>query len=108
MPTFAENLEHLSSVDAIAALELYGDGHTPEVVIENQPGSRGALAVYYHLAIQHGGITPKAAQEGLDLFAEHTEEARAKPGKHPNIDRLFQIIEEELFYSVKAIPKGSQ
>jgi hypothetical protein len=57
--------------------------------------------------VQHGGLTPKAAQEALELFAEHTEDARANPGAHPNIDRLFRIIDEDLFYSVKAIPKAA-
>ncbi|WP_455385637.1 DUF2322 family protein [Acidihalobacter prosperus] len=105
MPSFAENLAQLPSVDGLQALELYGDGYEPEAVIENVPGSQGSLAVYYHVAVQHGGLTPKAAQEALELFAEHTEDARANPGAHPNIDRLFRIIDEDLFYSVKAIPK---
>ena len=107
MPSFAENLKQLPSVDDLQALELYGDGYEPEAVIENAPGSQGSLAVYYHVAVQHGGLTPKAAQEALELFAEHTDDARAKPGAHPNIDRLFRIIEQDLFYSVKAVPKAS-
>lgn len=107
MPSFAENLAKLPSVADIQALELYGDGYEPEAVIENVPGSQGSLAVYYHVAVQHGGITPKAAQEAIELFAEHAEDARTNPGAHPNIDRLFGIIEQDLFYSVKALPKHS-
>ncbi|APZ42712.1 DUF2322 family protein [Acidihalobacter ferrooxydans] len=107
MPSFAENLAKLPSVTDIQALELYGDGYEADVVIENAPGSQGSLAVYYHVAVQHGGITPKAAQEALELFAEKATEARANPGAHPNIDRLFQIIEQDLFYSVKAVPNAS-
>ena len=107
MPSFAENLARLPSVDDLQALELYGDGYEPEAVIENVPGSQGSLAVYYHVAVQHGGLTPKAAQEALELFAEHTEDACANPGAHPNIDRLFRIVDENLFYSVKAVPKAS-
>jgi hypothetical protein len=34
--------------------------------------------------------------EGLTLFAEHTNDAEKNPGKHPNIDRLFKVIEENL------------
>lgn len=105
MSSFADNLKQLPSIDDIQALELYGDGYAPEAVVENVPGSQGALAVYYHVAVQHGGITPKAAQEALELFAEHTDDAREHPGAHPNIDRLFQIIDQDLFYSVKALPK---
>jgi hypothetical protein len=27
----------------------------------------------------------------LELYAEHTADARANPGKHPNIDRLILV-----------------
>lgn len=106
MPSFADNLEKLPSIDEIGALELYGDGYEPEAVIENSPSTRGSLAVYYHVAVLHGGLTQKAAREALKLFAEHAEHARAHPGAHPNIDRLFRIVEENLLYSVKALPKA--
>jgi aspartate aminotransferase-like enzyme len=29
---------------------------------------------------------------GLELFAEHTDDARDNPNKHPNIDRLFRVL----------------
>ena len=51
----------------------------------------GSAAVYHALAARHGAITPEAAREGLALYAEHTADARAFPGKHPNIDRLVDI-----------------
>ena len=34
-----------------------------------------------------------AAKQGLEVFAEHTVDARTHPGKHPNIDRLLAIAE---------------
>ncbi len=43
--------------------------------------------------------------EGLTLFAEHTNDAEKNPGKHPNIDRLFKVIEEELSYSANVTRK---
>ena len=39
---------------------------------------------------------PAAAARGLELFAEHTADARANPGKHPNIDLLFKVRAENL------------
>ena len=106
MPGFEENLNALTqSTDTIAALELYGDGYEPAAVIENKPGSSGSVAVYYEVAVEFGGIGPKAAHKALELYAEHVEDAKAHPGKHPNIDRLFEIIDQDLYYSVKAIPK---
>lgn len=106
MPTFDENLQTLKqSTDGIARLELYGDGYEPEAVIENKPGSAGSVKVYFEVAVEFGGIGPKAAHKALELYAEHVADARAHPGRHPNIDRLFQIIDQDLYYSVKAIPR---
>ncbi|OBS08559.1 DUF2322 family protein [Acidihalobacter prosperus] len=107
MSRFDENLKALKQPhQRLAALEGYADGYEPVFVIENRPGSQGALAVYYEVAVKHGGLTPKAAEDALALFAEHTEDARANPGAHPNIDRLFAIVDQGLYYSIKAIPKA--
>lgn len=65
-----------------------------EAVIDNAPGTAGSFRVYAYLAGKYGGITPAAAAEGLAIYAEHTEDARANPGKHPNIDRLFAITSD--------------
>jgi hypothetical protein len=107
LASFQDNLSQLPRVDHLERLELYGDGYEAEAVIENRPGSQGSLAVYYKAAVDHGGITPRAAREALALFAEHVQNARDNPGKHPNIDRLFRVIEEDLYYSVKAVPKST-
>jgi hypothetical protein len=89
--SFAENLKKLPGISHLAAIRLL-DAEGGEVArIENKPGSAGSVAVYNHLAQTYGAITPEAARKGLDIYAEHTEDARKNPGKHPNIDRLFQI-----------------
>lgn len=106
MPSFAENLETLPSIDGLDRLELYApDSHDPTAVIENRPGQSGSLAVYYKVAVDFGGIGPSAAERALELYAEHVEDARAHPGKHPNIDRLFEVVDTDTYYSVRAIPK---
>ncbi len=87
---FVDNLAGLASADHIAAIELTGPDGAIET-IANAPGSQGSVRVYQHLALKFGGIGPEAAAEGLALYAEHTEDARRNPGKHPNIDRLFSI-----------------
>ncbi len=91
--TFAENLKQLPGVSHIAALELMDANGTVVATLKNKPGQAGSLAVYNHLAQLFGSITTEAAQKGLELYAEHTEDARANPGKHPNIDRLLGIID---------------
>lgn len=102
---FADTLKTLPPVSGLAALRLVDDaGHTV-ATIENRPGQAGSLAVYHALALRHGGrITPAAAREGLALYAEHTADARAHPGKHPNIDRLLAWAEGQASYAVEAVP----
>lgn len=86
---FAERLKTLPTVHHLAALQLLDARGQTLATIENKPGQAGSLAVYHALAQLHGGtITPAAAALGLDWYAEHTTDARAHPGKHPNIDRL--------------------
>jgi hypothetical protein len=62
-------------------------------VIENKPGSQGSVKVYHHLFNKWGSINQDAAKDGLEIYAEHTLDAEENPGKHPNIDRLFEVIE---------------
>mgnify|MGYP003441869920 CR=1 FL=1 len=88
---FAANLKTLPGVSHLAALNLIGAADAVVASIENKPGQAGSLAVYNHLAQLYGAITPEAAKKGLDLYAEHTEDALAHPGKHPNIDRLIAV-----------------
>lgn len=89
--SFAENLKKLPGISHLAAINLLGEDDGVVAVIENKPGSQGSLAVYNHLAQTYGSITPVAAAKGLEIFAEHSEDARLHPGKHPNIDRLLEI-----------------
>jgi len=40
---------------------------------------------------------------GVEWYAEHTADARAFPGKHPNIDRLLAWAQGSVAYTLKAI-----
>lgn len=95
MSQFSDNLKKLPGVSHLAAINLLDADGNVLVAIENKPGSQGSLAVYNHLAQTYGAITPDAARKGLEIFAEHTEDARQHPGKHPNIDRLLSLVEEK-------------
>lgn len=101
---FADNLRQLPSIAHISALRLIDSAGVEAAVIENKPGKAGSLAVYHALAAKHGSITAEAAREGLDLFAEHTDDARQHPGKHPNIDRLLEVIATGQGYQVELVP----
>jgi len=104
MATFAENLARLESIDAFSKLELFDAAGNLVARIENMPGSQGSLKVYRHLAEKWGAINPAAAEEGLRLYAEHSGDARRNPGKHPNIDRLFEIIKSGASYTAHLTP----
>lgn len=103
MPNFAENLKSLASVASIQRLELHDSAGKLVAAIENKPGQQGSLAVYQHLHQHHGTIDAAAAREGLDLYAEHTADARAHPGKHPNIDRLIAIVDGDTVLTAKIV-----
>lgn len=101
MPNFAELLQTLPAIDHIARLELIAADGTVAAVVENRPGQAGSLRVYHALAQRFGAIDAAAAEEGLRLYAEHTADAHAHPGKHPNIDRLFDIAARGMRYDVR-------
>jgi hypothetical protein len=100
---FALNLKKLPGISHLAAINLLDAEGNVLVAIENKAGSQGSLAVYNHLAQTFGAITPDAARKGLELFAEHTDDARAYPGKHPNIDRLLALLEENKTLRIKHV-----
>ncbi len=100
---FADNLKALPSVAHLAAIELLDAAGAVVARIENKPGQAGSLAVYAALAAKHGAINVAAAQEALQIYAEHTTDAEANPGKHPNIDRLIDVIRADLTLIARTI-----
>ena len=102
--TFADILKTLPGIDQIDKIELY-DGDTLVDTIDNKPGKAGSVAVYNALLQEFGTINKAAAVKGLILYAEHTADAQANPGKHPNIDRFFSLITEGSELQAKVINK---
>lgn len=98
---FADNLKKLPGVSHLAAINLLDTDGNVVATLENKPGSAGSVAVYNQLGLTFGAITPEAAKKGLEIYAEHTEDAQQHPGKHPNIDRLFGLIEQNQTLRVK-------
>jgi len=88
---FKDNLAQMPGIDGIARIDL-ADGKGAVVAsIENKPGKQGSLAVYNYLQQSFGTLDAKAAEHGLAVFAEHTADARNRPGAHPNVDILLAI-----------------
>ena len=90
---FADNLKQLPPITHLTGLQLFDARGQLVATLENKPGSAGSVAVYHALTQRFGSITVEAAREGLAIYAEHTDDARAHPGKHPNIDRLLAVID---------------
>jgi hypothetical protein len=96
---FADNLKKLPGVDSVEKIELNDAAGKIVAILENKPGQAGSLAVYAYLLGKYRKIDSVAATEGLELFAEHTAHAEQNPGKHPNIDRLLDVVKRQLVYS---------
>ncbi len=89
--TFKDNLQQLPPVDGLQRIDLVDAKGAVVASIENQPGKQGSLAVYHYLKSSFGVLDANAAEHGLAIFAEHTADARNRPGAHPNVDRLLEI-----------------
>lgn len=94
------SIEHLSGLEV---LNLQGEivHHIPAV-----EGKLGSLKLYNALAEKFSGVLDKkAAEQGLEWFAEHVEDAKLNLGKHPNIDLLLQVAEQGLTFKLVAVAK---
>ena len=88
---FKDNLAQLPDIDGIERIDLVDGKGSVVASIENKPGKQGSVAVYHYLRNAFGTLDAKAAEHGLAVFAEHTADARNRPGAHPNVDRLLEI-----------------
>lgn len=103
---FKDNLQHLPAVDGVQRIDLIDSTGAVVASIENQPGKQGSLAVYQYLKQCFGALDANAAQHGLAVFAEHTADARNRPGAHPNVDRLLVIADGGAPLSIDVIAIG--
>ena len=94
--SFKEILETLPTIGHLTGLNVMDD----ETIIHNIPaipGKLGSLRLYNALSEKFNGkLNRTSAQQGVEWFAEHVEDAKSNPGKHPNIDLLFKVIDENL------------
>lgn len=89
---FKDNLAQLPGIEGIERIDLVDGKGTVVASIENKPGKQGSVAVYHYLKQAFGALDAKAAEHGLAVFGEHTDDARNRPGAHPNVDRLLDIV----------------
>jgi hypothetical protein len=91
---FSDNIKQLPGVSHLAAIQLLDASDNIVATIEHKSGQIGSLTLYNYLAQFYGQINAEAAARGIELYAEHVEDARLNPGKHPNIDRLLNFPKE--------------
>ena len=100
---FKTILETLPTIDHLTGLNIL-DGETVIHHIPAVAGKLGSLRVYNALAQQFNGkLDHTSAEKGLEIFAEHTADAKVNPGKHPNIDLLLAVIDENKNYQLVPI-----
>lgn len=103
---FKDFLATFPAIDHLAGLNVLNEQGE---LIHNIPaieGKLGSLKLYNALFAKFNGkLTACAAQQGLEWFAEHVEDAKNNPGKHPNIDLLFKVVNEDLTLTLEPIAK---
>ena len=95
--SFQDNLAAMPDIARLSGLNVLDAAGNTVHHIPAAPGKLGSLKLYNALAQEFSGrLNAAAAARGLELFAEHTADAQANPGKHPNIDLLFKVRAENL------------
>ncbi|MEJ6009749.1 DUF2322 family protein [Novosphingobium aquae] len=104
--TFKDNLQQLPPVSGVQRIDLIDANGLVVASIENQPGKQGSVVVYHYLKQAFGRLDSAAAEHGLLVFGEHTADARARPGAHPNVDRLLAIAAGDEALDIQIIGAG--
>ena len=102
MQNFKDILETLEDASHIKEIILSNKNETVGI-IEKKPGSLGSIRIYNHLWLTYGELNIGAALKGIELYSEYSDEAESCPGQHPNIDRLFDVIENKETLKIKVI-----
>ena len=62
--------------------------------------------MYNALAAEFDGVLNRhSAKQGLAGFHELVSDAQKNPGKHPNIDLLLKVQDEDLYYTLQPFAK---
>lgn len=102
---FKTILSTLPDITHLAEIRLY-DGEQQVHHIPAIEGKLGSLRVYHALALAFNHqLSPQAAEKGIEFFAEHAEDAKLNPTKHPNIDLLFKVIAEQKTLTLELVEK---
>lgn len=103
---FKDYLATFPAIDHLAGLNIINEQGE---VIHNIPaieGKLGSLKLYNALAEQFTNkLNAESAAQGILWFAEYVEDAKNNVGKHPNIDVLLKVVDENLELILQPIKK---
>lgn len=103
---FKDYLATFPAIEHLSALNVLNADHQVIHTIPAVEGKLGSLKLYHALAVQfQNKLDATAAEAGLIWFAEHVADAKANPGKHPNIDLLLQVIEKQQQFTLQSVEK---
>lgn len=101
---FQDYLAQMPAIDHLSGLNVLNADGSLRHHIPAAPGKLGSLKLYHALQQQFDGVLDsRAAEQGLIWFAEHLADAQAHPGKHPNIDLLLQVKQENAVLRLQAV-----
>ncbi len=101
---FQDYLDTFPAVDHLRGLDVLDEQQRTIHHIPAVAGKLGSLKLYHALAERFDSrLDAETAQQGLQWFAEHVADARAHPGKHPNIDLLFRVVAEHQVLRLKPL-----
>ena len=118
--SFQANLAQMPSIDHLSGLNVCdaagnvvhhipaAEGTLGSLIIrfEKMESKLGSLKLYNALAAEFNGeLNRYAAEQGLIWFDEHVLDAQKHAGKHPNIDLLFKVQDENLTYTLQPLAK---
>ncbi|MCJ2184308.1 DUF2322 family protein [Novosphingobium sp. 1949] len=104
---FKDNLALLPSIEGLERIDLTDAQGAVVATIPNQPGKQGSLALYNYLQREFGALDAAAAEHGLAVFAEHTVDARSRPGAHPNVDLLLAVAAGGAPLTIGVVPAAA-
>lgn len=103
---FKDYLSTFPDISHLSGLNVLNEQNEVVHHIPAIEGKLGSLKLYYALFAKFDGkLTASSAEQGLEWFAEHVEDAIQNVGKHPNIDLLFAVKAQQLNYHLQPVAK---
>lgn len=103
---FKDYLATFPDISHLSGLEVLDEQGKVVHTIPAIEGKLGSLKLYNALAEKFAHqFNAETANQGLIWFAEHVDDAKQNVGKHPNVDLLLQVSEQNHVWTLNPIRK---